>query len=210
MKKVIGFSASPTNGGVLESAMTKVMESTGHEYELIRLAKKEIKYCLGCVGCAKTNKCIFRDDMDELLDKFMEADAVVLGGITRHNGVNAIMKNFMERFSPLFHQKMLSKGKPVAIVSTGLYSAEEAYKDMADFVQGFRMEEIGNLQTGGNISCYKCGFGETCRYSSFIAMNGEGAKMPADPYYYFEKDTACVKKAEGLGEALAKRIEDLN
>lgn len=208
MGKVIGFSGSPTKGGVLESAITKVLESTGHEYELIRLSKKQIKFCIGCVGCAKTNKCVFRDDMDELLEKFMEADAVVFGGITRHNGVNAIMKNFMERFSPLFHRKMLSKGKPVAIVSSGLYSAHEATKDMQEFVNGFRMDEVGILETGGNASCYKCGFGETCQYSAFIAMNGEDAKLSDDPYYYFEKDSECIKEAEELGKALANRIEN--
>ena len=207
MKKIIGFSGSPTKGGALESAMTKVLESTGHEWELIRLSTKNIKYCIGCVGCAKTNKCIFKDDMQELLDKFMEADAVVFGGITRHNGVNAIMKNFMERFSPLFHLKMLSKGKPVAIVSTGLYSAQEAYKDMSEFVNGFRMEEIGDLKTGGNASCYKCGFGETCPYSTFTAMNGKDAKITKDVFYKFNEDTKCVKKAQELGKAIAKRIE---
>lgn len=209
MGKIIGFSGSPTIGGVLESAMTKVLESTGHEYELINLSRKQIKYCTGCVGCAKTNKCVFRDDMDELLEKFMEADAVVLGGITRHNGVNAIMKNFMERFSPLFHRKMLSKGKLVAIVSSGLYSAHEASKDMQEFVNVFRMDEVGTLETGGNASCYKCGFGETCEYSAFIAMNGKDAKLADDPYYYFEKDTECGNKAIELGQALAKRIENM-
>jgi len=210
MGKVIGFSGSPTKGGVMESAMTKVMESTGHEYELIRLSKKQIEFCTGCVGCANTNKCVFRDDMDELLEKFMEADAVIFGGITRFNGVNAIMKNFMERFSPLFHRKMLSKGKPAAIVSSGLVTAHEAYKDMAEFVQNFRMDEVGSLETGGNASCYKCGFGETCAYSAFLALNGKDAKLKEDPYYYFEKDAQCVQKAEELGKTIAKRLEEKN
>jgi len=210
MGKIIGFSGSPTKGGVLESAMTKVLEVTGHEWELVRLSKKNIKYCIGCVGCAKTNKCIFRDDMDELLEKFMEADAVVFGGITRHNGVNAIMKNFMERFSPLYHREMFSKGKPVAIVSSGLATPKEAYKDMADFVQGFHMEEIGALETGGNASCYKCGFGETCLYSAFRAMNGDDVKITNDTFYRLENDAECVQKAKELGEKIAKRVERKN
>lgn len=209
MGKVIGFSGSPTKGGVMESAMTKVMESSGHDYELIRLSNKNIKFCTACVACASTNQCVFRDDMDELLKKFMDADAVVFGGITRHNGVNAIMKNFMERFSPLFHRKMLSKGKPVAIVSSGLATAHEAYKDMAEFVQNFRMDEVGSLETGGNASCYKCGFGETCAYSAFLAINGKDARLSDDPYYYFDRDSECVQKAEELGKSLGKRLEVL-
>jgi len=206
MTKVIGFSASPTKGGVLESAMIKVLESTGSEWELIRLANKNIKFCTGCVGCAATNKCVYRDDMDELLDKFMDADAVVFGGITRHGGVNAIMKNFMERFSPLFHRTMLSKDKPVAIVSSGLFSAQEAYKDVSSFVSGFRMDEIGDLKTGGNASCYKCGFGETCAYSAFRAMNGDDAKITKDTFYRFENDSSCVKDAVALGQLISKKI----
>jgi len=206
MAKIIGFSGSPTKNGVLDSAMKKVLESTGHEWELIHLSKKDIKFCTGCVACAQNNKCIFRDDMDELLEKFIEADAVVFGGITRHNGVNAIMKNFMERFSPLFHRHMFTAEKPVAIISSGLYSAQEAYRDMSEFAQAFRMNEIGSLLTGGNASCYKCGFGETCEFSAFLAMNGKDAKMPEDPYYRFDNDTECVAKAVELGKKIAENI----
>ncbi|TLX78352.1 flavodoxin family protein [Labilibacter sediminis] len=207
MKKIIGFNASPTKAGVLETAMTKVLKSTGYEFELISLAKKEIKYCLGCVGCAKNNKCILRDDMDELLEKFMEADAVVFGGITRHNGANAIMQNFMERFFPLYHRKILSTGKPVAIVSGGLYSAQEAYKDMSGFVNGFKMNEVGSLIVGGNASCYKCGFGEVCPQSAHIAINGR-VPITKDTFYKFENDSECVKKAVELGKKIADTLKN--
>lgn len=205
MKKIIGFSSSSTKGGALESALTKVLESTGEEWELIRLSNKNIKFCSGCVGCAATNKCVLRDDMDELIEKFMQADAVVFGGITRHNGVNAIMQNFMERFFPLYHRKILSEGKPVAIVSTGLYSAEEAYKDMAGFANGFKMKEVGSLITGGNASCYKCGFGETCPHSAHRAINGD-VKITKDTFYSFENDSVCVQEAVELGQKLVKAI----
>jgi len=205
MKKIIGFSGSPTKAGVLDSAITKVLESTGHEWELIRLSKKNIKFCSGCVGCAATNRCVFRDDMDELIEKIMDADAVVFGGITRHNGVNALMKNFMERLSPLYHRKMLLKNKPTAIVSTGLASAQEAYKDLSDFVNVFKMKELGNIITSGNASCYKCGFGETCAYSAHRAINGD-VKITEDTFYHFEKDSKCVQKAVDLGQTLAKAI----
>lgn len=206
MTKIIGFSSSPTKGGVLESAMTKVLEATGHEWELINLSKKNIKFCTGCVACAQNNTCIFRDDMDELIEKFMQADTVVFGGITRHGGVNAIMKNFIERLSPLYHRYLLSKGKSIAIVSSGLYSAEEAYKDMSVFTKAFGMKEIGHLLTGGNASCYKCGYGDTCEYSAFLAINGKDAKMAADPYYRIENDPVCLKKAEELGKKINKFI----
>ncbi len=53
----------------------------------------------------------------------------------------------MERFFPLFHRKMLSEGKPFVIISSGLYSVQEAYKDLAEFVNGFRMKEVAYLLT---------------------------------------------------------------
>ncbi|TKG95106.1 flavodoxin family protein [Puteibacter caeruleilacunae] len=203
--KIIGISGSPTKGGVLESAMTKVLESTGHEWELIRLSGKNIKFCRGCIACAATNRCVFRDDMDEIIEKIMEADAVVLGGITRNNGVNALMKNFMERLSPLFHRKMLLKDKPVALVSTGFVTTQEAYKDLSEFVNGFRMNEVGNIVTGGNASCYVCGFGETCPYSAHRAVNGD-VKITNDTFYRFEKDSNCEEEATQLGQTLAQAI----
>lgn len=207
MKQIIGFSASPTKAGVLESAMTKVLEATGCRYEIIRLAQKNIKHCSGCVGCAQTNRCILHDDMAELLETFMKADAVVFGGITRHNGVNAIMQNFMERFFPLYHRQILSAGKPVAIVSGGLYSSQEAYKDMSGFVKGFKMNEVGALIVGGNASCYKCGFGEVCPQSAHVAINGK-VPITKETFYKFENDSECVKKAVELGQKIADIVKN--
>lgn len=204
--KIVGFSGSPTKSGVLETAMTKVLESTNHEWELIRLSRKKIKFCSGCVGCAATNQCVIRDDMDELIEKIMEADAIVLGGITRHNGLNALMKNFIERLSPLFHRKMLLQNKPTAIVSSGLASAQEGYNDLSEFVKTFRMKEIGSLLTGGNASCYKCGYGESCAFSAHTAINGN-VKITEDTFYHFEQDSECVKQAIELGEKIAQVIQ---
>ncbi|MCT4613747.1 MAG: flavodoxin family protein [Marinifilaceae bacterium] len=204
--KILGISASPVKNGVLESAINKVLESTEADYEMIRLTEKQIKNCIGCVGCAKTNKCIFRDDMDEIIEKFMEADAVVLGAVTRHSRVNALMQTLLERFFPLYHMEIKTAGKPVVLIANGLFSADKALENLKEFATGFQMKTLGAMTVGGNASCYKCGLGLECPHSAHVAINGR-VPITQDTFYKLENDAACLQKAVELGNTIRKTLE---
>lgn len=206
MAKIIGISGSTVKSGVLEKAMEHVLKATGHEWETVRLQTIDMKQCTGCVGCASTNQCVIKDDINGLLDKILEADAIVMGGVTRFGTLNALTRMFFERMFPLFHRKILTEGKLVASVVVGLFNQEDTKVAMSDFYQTYKMEEIGALILDGNASCYKCGFGETCGQSAFRAKFGDDAKITKDVFYGFDKDKEAVERATLFGEKIAQAL----
>lgn len=204
MAKVIGFSGSAVRSGTVEKALEHVLKSTGHEWELIQLNSLDMKQCIGCTKCAGTYRCILKDDINGILDKVVEADAIVVGSPARVGGMTGLTKTFLERLFPLYHRDMLTRGKVAATVAGGMFHNNSVENELSQFYSGFGMVEAGSMIVGGNASCYKCGYGETCDHSAFIALYGEGAKITDGVFYSFEKD----EEAKGRAELLGKQIAD--
>ena len=81
MKKVLIISASPRKGGnsdLLCDEFARGAAEVGHEVEKIRLAEKKVGYCTGCYACQKLNRCVQNDDANELVEKMLAADVIVL------------------------------------------------------------------------------------------------------------------------------------
>ena len=80
-KKVLILSSSPRKGGNSDLLCDEFMrgaKESGHDVEKIFIAQKKINYCMGCGVCNSTSKCVQHDDMAEILDKMVSADAIVL------------------------------------------------------------------------------------------------------------------------------------
>lgn len=105
--KITAFNGSPHG----ENGNTQVMVNeflngageAGAEMENISLVKKEIKHCLGCFNCwtATPGRCVIKDDMPELMSKFISSDIAVFATPLYVDNVTGIMKNFMDRLIPL-------------------------------------------------------------------------------------------------------------
>ena len=81
IKNVLILSASPRKGGnsdLLCDQFARGAEEAGHKVEKIRVQEKKIAPCLACYGCRNTGICVQKDDMAEILDKIVQADALVL------------------------------------------------------------------------------------------------------------------------------------
>ncbi|MDR1295860.1 MAG: flavodoxin family protein [Deltaproteobacteria bacterium] len=207
MSTVMAFSGSPIKGGSIEQGLRAVLEATELDYELVRLSELNMKVCLGCKGCASTNRCVFQDDVNPLLEKIEGAKALVLSGYPSFSSVNALTKVFMERNWPLRHNHIMTSGKVGAAVICGGSGMEElAGYFQLYFEQYLRTDYAGTLSLAGNVPCLSCGYGEDCPGSGFLRQYGAGARITPDKFFSFARDLDAQRRAASLGEAVARAV----
>ena len=78
--KAIGISSSGRKNAYSKIIVKDILEESGLEYETFNLAELNIRGCLGCLKCASNNRCVQKDDFQGVVDKIIEADALVFGG----------------------------------------------------------------------------------------------------------------------------------
>lgn len=114
--KILALNGSPRgksgNTEVILKPFLKGCMDAGAEVETIYLKDKDIKHCCGCFTCwTKTpGKCVYKDDMEELLSKVLEADVMVYATPLYYYTVTGIMKDFMDRMLPLNNREIIRVG----------------------------------------------------------------------------------------------------
>lgn len=98
--------------------------------EVIVLGEQNIDFCKGCMNCTKVGKCCIDDDMQHIIRKLHEADAIILGSPVHISHVSGIYKNFLDRIFVYMHTFEFF-GKPyVSIVSTNGSGEDDTLKYM--------------------------------------------------------------------------------
>ena len=99
-KKVLIISASPRKAGnsdILCDEFARGAAEAGHEVEKIRLAEKKIGYCIGCYACRSFQKCFQQDDANDIIEKMLSADVIVLATPVYFYSMNAQLKALIDR-----------------------------------------------------------------------------------------------------------------
>jgi multimeric flavodoxin WrbA len=102
--KVLGLSCSPHIAGSTVAMLNEALKGAkqeGAETELYSVSGKHYELCDGCRSCAKTGLCHLKDDMQELLDKVIEADAIIFGAPIYQYAMPAHVKLIIERMRPI-------------------------------------------------------------------------------------------------------------
>ena len=100
MKKVLIISASPRKGGnsdLLCDEFARGAAEAGYEVEKIRLAEKKSDYCIGCYACRTVGKCFRQDDVNEIVEKMLSADVIVLATPVYFYSMDAQLKALIDR-----------------------------------------------------------------------------------------------------------------
>lgn len=100
-KTVLVLSASPRKGGnsdILCDQFVKGAQEAGHQAEKIFLGDKTITYCIGCEICMQNGgTCVHDDDMEEILQKMIDADVIVLATPVYFYSMDAQLKTVIDR-----------------------------------------------------------------------------------------------------------------
>ena len=66
-----------SNSDILTERLIAGATDAGHQVEHISLKGKTIQFCMGCLTCQKTQKCMLKDDTNTIAEKALAADTLV-------------------------------------------------------------------------------------------------------------------------------------
>ena len=102
------------NTNILTEAFLGGIEKSRKDISITRVFTNElnIKDCSGCFSCwNKTpGKCIFNDDMETVLENYIEADIIIYATPLYHFGMTAQLKRLIERTLPINKPYMVKIG----------------------------------------------------------------------------------------------------
>jgi multimeric flavodoxin WrbA len=208
--KILGISGSSRDESVsgTYTIVKTVLENTGLDYELISLKGKNISGCISCLKCAKDNICSIKDDMFDLRDKIVEADAYVIGAPNFYNTLNAITHAFIERWYQFRHQAGDTLwGKLAVAVGVGGSNGEGPVNNLERFFMYSFIETVAKVSGQGAAACFTCGYGETCDVGIPKMMFGENVKITPDIVPNVNKQPELIKAAEEAGRLLGERLK---
>ena len=121
--KVLMINGSPHEMGttyIALSEMREVLEKYGIECEIVDVGGLAVRGCIACGACKKLGRCAISDIVNELSEKFREADGLVVGSPVYYASPNATLLAVLDR---LFHStrfdKRMKVGASVAVARRG-------------------------------------------------------------------------------------------
>ena len=100
MPKVLLINGSPKSNGCTYTALSEMIEifqQNGIETELIQVGNKDVRGCIACGSCRQEGKCVFNDIVNDVADKFKNADGLVVGSPVYYASPNGTLISFLDR-----------------------------------------------------------------------------------------------------------------
>jgi multimeric flavodoxin WrbA len=99
----VAINGSPRKGGNTETLLKEVLselDAGGWETELVKVGGTAIRGCMACQKCFENidNKCaVTKDKFNDIFEKLLRADAIIMGSPTYFAAVSADLKALIER-----------------------------------------------------------------------------------------------------------------
>lgn len=122
--KVLMLNGSPkANGNTARmlKEMEKIFSEEGIGVETVQVGDKDVRGCVACGTCGRNGgKCVFDDCVNEIAEKFEQANGLVLGSPVYYASANATLIAVLDRlfYSSRF-DKTMKVGTSVAIARRG-------------------------------------------------------------------------------------------
>ncbi len=126
---------------------------SGNEVTFLSLKGKNIGYCIGCLACQQTGKCVLKDDAGEFCEQVKNADTLVFATPIYYYEMCGQMKTLLDRLNPLYPTDY--RFRKVYMIATaaedGDQTFEKAYNGLLGWVDCFERAKLCGLVTGGGI-----------------------------------------------------------
>ena len=154
--KIIGLCGSPHQNGNTAKLIRKALEgaeSMGAETEFIPLGNKKLLFCKACYKCLKGGTCVLKDDLNEVREKMIKSDGLVVGSPTYNREITGQLKTFYDRLWHDIH-KQTFLGKYAICINTYIITSGCSQKTLRDLTMGLGYYVVGmidaNLLRFGN------------------------------------------------------------
>lgn len=156
MKNVLIISSSLRSGSnseILAEECLKGALCAGNKAEFISLKGKNIKFCIGCLSCQKTGRCVIKDDVPEIMEKVKNADVLVFATPIYYYEMSGQLKTLLDRLNPLYSSDY--KFRDVYMIATaaedGDATFDYAYGGLTGWVDCFMKAKLKGIVTGGGL-----------------------------------------------------------
>ena len=156
MKKVLIISTSlrmNSNSDILAKECERGARDAGLDVEYVSLKGKEIKYCIGCLSCQKTNRCVLKDDVVDIMTKVKEAEVIVYATPIYYYEMSGQMKTLLDRLNPLYTSDY--NFRDIYMIATAADDSDatfdKAYSGLSGWVDCFEKARLKGIVTGGGI-----------------------------------------------------------
>ena len=105
MKRILVITTSlrkNSNSTALANAFAKGASESENKVEIISLIDKSIAFCRGCLACQHTQKCVIKDDSNEIVEKMKNADVIAFATPIYYYEMSGQMKTLLDRANPLY------------------------------------------------------------------------------------------------------------
>ena len=121
--KVLLVNGGPHPKGCTNRALEEVekaLKEEGIETLIYHIPNVPLQDCIACGSCAKTGKCVFDDCVNEIAQKFEEADGLVVGTPVYYGSANATLIAFLTRlFYSTPFDKTMKVGSSAVVARRG-------------------------------------------------------------------------------------------
>lgn len=125
--KVLIINGSPRVNGNTTIAireMEAVFKADGIDVETVQVGNKDIRGCIACGKCSETGRCVFDDIVNELAQKFEEADGLVIASPVYYASANATLIACLDRlFYSTHFDRTMKVGASIVCARRGGCSA---------------------------------------------------------------------------------------
>ncbi len=155
MSKVLIITTSlraKSNSDILAGRLAEGAKDAGNQVEHVSLKGRKIQFCIGCLACQKTQKCVLDDDAIEIAEKVKNADTLVFVTPIYYYEMSGQMKTLLDRMNPLYTTDY--KFRRVYMLTTAAEDEETVPEKAVNGLQGWvdcfeKAELSGSLFCGG-------------------------------------------------------------
>jgi multimeric flavodoxin WrbA len=113
--KILGIVGSPRRNAntaqLVKKALEGAMSVPNVETELYEMAGKTFHPCIADYKCYRDGDCVYKDDLQDFVKKYIEADGIILGAPVYHMSVPATMKAALDRLGNIIMCNYLRQDK---------------------------------------------------------------------------------------------------